>query len=160
MMKSIPSSPSNAWRPGRSGCRGVTLLELLVTVAIVAILGVIAIPSYVQYVTRANRSAAKSLLLQVADREERYFADHKSYATTLTPLGYSNPLYIDDTGASVASTSADRIYLLLLSGASATAFTIKAVPQLSQATRDTDCQTLTLNQAGVKDRTGTSDRCW
>jgi type IV pilus assembly protein PilE len=159
MMKSIPPSLNDARRPGRYGCRGVTLLELLVTVAIVAILGVIAIPSYVQYVTRANRSAAKSLLLQVADRQERYFADHKSYATNLTQLRYdANPFYIDNTGATVGSSSSDRIYVMALSGPSATSFTIKAVPQLTQAARDTECQTLTLNEAGVK--TAGGDRCW
>jgi type IV pilus assembly protein PilE len=144
-----------------TGARGVTLLELLVAVAIVAILGTIAVPSYVKYITRANRSAAKSLLVQVADRQEQYFADHKGYATALTALGYSaNPFMINDRGDVVASSSSDRIYEISLVGPTASSFTIKATPQLRQATRDTECQALTLTQAGLKDQTGTGDRCW
>jgi type IV pilus assembly protein PilE len=144
-----------------SGARGVTLLELLVAVAIVAILGTIAVPSYVKYITRANRSAAKSLLLQVADRQEQYFADHKAYATTLTALGYSaNPFMINDRGDVVAATSGDRVYQISLVSPSASSFKIKADPQLVQATRDTECASLTLDRAGLKSQTGSGDRCW
>jgi len=45
----------------------------------------------------------------------------------------------------------------------ATGYTINAAPQGAQATRDTECATLTLTSAGVKGisgGTGTVDQCW
>lgn len=140
---------------------GVTLLELLVTVAIVAILASVAYPSYQEYVTRTKRSAGKSVLLQVADRQVQYFADNKGYATDLTDLGYaSNGFMIDDNGALVAEGDSDRLYSITLSDTSATTFTVNAAPQLSQAERDTRCKTLTLDHRGLQGQTGSGDNCW
>lgn len=140
---------------------GVTLIELLVVVAIVALLSTIAYPSYIQYVTRTNRSAAKSMLMQIADRQEQFFADNKRYANDLTDLGYgANGFPIDAQGRPLAGGDADRIYQIALSNLSATTFTVNAAPQLHQASRDTACQTLTLTQAGTKGQTGSGNNCW
>src|SRR3989442_9964736 len=68
---------------------GFTLIELMVTVAIVAILAAIAYPSYTQYIVRANRSAAQSFILSLANKQEQYILDLRQYATTLAPLGYA-----------------------------------------------------------------------
>ena len=140
---------------------GVTLLELLVTVAIVGILGAIAYPSYTNYVMRTNRVVGKSLLLQVADRQEQFFADNKRYTTDLTQLGYNaNGFMVDDQSAYVADGDANRLYRISLTNATATTFTANAAPQLNQATRDTNCQTLTLTHRGLKGQTGPSTDCW
>jgi type IV pilus assembly protein PilE len=140
---------------------GVTLLELLVTVAIIGILGAIAYPSYTNYVMRTNRVVGKSLLLQVADRQEQFFADNKRYTTDLTQLGYNaNGFMVDDQGAYVADADANRLYRISLTNATATTFTANAAPQLNQATRDTNCQTLTLTHRGLKGQTGASTDCW
>ncbi|MBN1239360.1 MAG: prepilin-type N-terminal cleavage/methylation domain-containing protein [Gammaproteobacteria bacterium] len=138
---------------------GVSLLELLVAVAIVGILGSIAYPSYVRYVVRANRAVAKTVLVQVADRQEQYFADNKRYANDLTQLGYqSNGFMVDDGGATVAAGDPNRIYQITLSNLSAVTFTASAAPQQAQASRDTECQTLTLTHTGA--RGGASANCW
>jgi type IV pilus assembly protein PilE len=73
--------------------RGFTLLEILTVVAIVGILAAIALPSYNSYVIRANRSQAKQALQDIANREEQYRLDARSYTTTLGSggLGYTTP---------------------------------------------------------------------
>jgi type IV pilus assembly protein PilE len=143
------------------GMSGVTLMELLVTVTIVGILGAIAYPSYTQYITRTKRAVGKSMLLQVADRQEQFFADNKRYATNLTQIGYAaNGFMIDDQGAYVVDGDANRLYQVSLTNATVTTFTANAAPQLRQATQDTDCQTLTLTHRGLKGQTGPSTNCW
>jgi type IV pilus assembly protein PilE len=66
-------------------CRrnGFTLLELLITLAIVAVLAAIALPAYSQYVIRANRAQAKQFLQDIANREEQYLLDQRSYTATI-----------------------------------------------------------------------------
>ncbi|MDE2004890.1 MAG: prepilin-type N-terminal cleavage/methylation domain-containing protein, partial [Betaproteobacteria bacterium] len=71
--------------------RGFTLLELVTVVAIVGILAAIALPSYNSYIIRANRSQAKQALQDIANREEQYRLDVRSYTTTVGSggLGYT-----------------------------------------------------------------------
>jgi type IV pilus assembly protein PilE len=59
---------------------GFTLIELMITVAVVAILAMIALPSYQQYIIRANRSAAQSVMLDIANREHQFFIANRTYA--------------------------------------------------------------------------------
>lgn len=141
--------------------RGVTLMELLVVVTIVALLGAIGYPSYMDYVTRANRSQAKSLLLQIADRQEQFFGDNKRYAPDLTSLGFSVDAFsIDAQGAELGGASPDAIYAISIGNLSATTFTVSAAPQFRQAAHDTACGTLTLTQSGQKGQSGAGDGCW
>ena len=74
--------------------RGFTLVELMIAVAVIAILTAIALPSYQSYVKRANRSSAQSLMLDLANREQQYLLDNRSFlgggasaVTTLIPSG-------------------------------------------------------------------------
>lgn len=67
--------------------RGFTLVELLITVAAIAILATIAYPTYVGYKVRANRAAAQSFLIDLANRERLHFLDARGYANSLTKLG-------------------------------------------------------------------------
>ena len=140
---------------------GITLLELLVAVAIVGVLGSIAYPSYLDYVTRTHRSTAKSMLLQVADRQEQFFGDNKQYAADLTLLGYGeNGFMIDKQGAQVPAGDALRTYAVFLTDVTATTFTVNAAPEMHQAARDLDCQTLALTHAGQRGQTGIGPNCW
>src|SRR5260370_30374833 len=72
---------------------GFTLIELMITVTVVAILAAIAIPSYRQYIIRGNRSAAESVMMDLANREQQFLLATLSYAdtTALTANGYSLP---------------------------------------------------------------------
>ena len=74
--------------------RGFTLVELMIAVAVIGILVAIAYPSYREYLKRSNRSAAQSLMLDLANREQQYLLDNRAFlgggasaVTTLLPVG-------------------------------------------------------------------------
>jgi type IV pilus assembly protein PilE len=73
--------------------RGVTLIELMVVVVIISILMAVAVPSYKSYVLRSHRVEAKTALLDLAGREERYMSTSQTgafYTNLNTNLGYPN----------------------------------------------------------------------
>jgi type IV pilus assembly protein PilE len=59
---------------------GFTLIELMVVLAIIAILTAIGYPSYQSYIQRGVRSQGQQFLMDLAQREEQYFLDNRSYA--------------------------------------------------------------------------------
>ena len=69
---------------------GFTLIEVMITVVIIAILGAIAIPSYRQQVIRGNRSAAESVMMDMANREQQFLIANRVYAdkAALVASGY------------------------------------------------------------------------
>ncbi|AGG87898.1 type IV pilin protein [Rhodanobacter denitrificans] len=134
--------------------RGFTLIELMITVAVIAILAAIAVPSYFQYTLRSNRSAAESVMQEIASAQERYMVDARQFAGSLTTLGYSVPNTVDpnykiDIVASAASAS----------GGTGPDYTITATPKNSQV-RDTGCATLTLKGDGSKLASTGATNCW
>lgn len=141
----------------RAPASGMTLIEILIVVTILGIIAVIAVPSYDIYVRRANRTVAKAVLSEVASRQESWLADRKTYAPSLSALGYpADTFYVGKAGTpSAAATGA--IYGVTLTAAAATSFTVQATA-LGQQTKDTGCAVLALNQAGQ--RTPASGDCW
>jgi type IV pilus assembly protein PilE len=141
--------------------KGVTLLELMVVVVIIGIIASIAYPSYTQFIVKSKRTAGSAVLLQVADRQQQFFMDNKQYATKFSSLGYgSDEIMINDDGTIVSAGDSHRTYKIALSGATATSYTVEAIPQLVQASKDTDCGTMTLTSAGAKGQSGSGDNCW
>src|SRR5215813_10091012 len=68
---------------------GFTLIELMVVVVIATILLSIAVPSYMSQVRQSRRTEAKTAVLDLAGREERFFATNGvNYSQTNTDLGY------------------------------------------------------------------------
>ena len=130
---------------------GVTLIELLLVMVIIAVLGGIAVPAYKNYVVKANRGAAKACMAEYAQFMERYYstAGNMSYAGAAPGnLGCATESKLDQNYSFSVSVNVNtpRIY------------SVTATPLNAQATRDTACATLTLDQAGV--RTPTTAGCW
>jgi type IV pilus assembly protein PilE len=132
--------------------RGFTLIELVVTMAIVALLAAIAYPSYINYVRRGNRTDATRNMVQMAQALERCYSQAFTYAgCTAVPAGTSN--------------STQGYYTITVAIASASQYTLTAVPNGTPQSGDAPCQTFTLSSAGVQgaldgggaDNTG---KCW
>ena len=141
--------------------RGMTLIELMVVVAIVAIVFALAFPSYERYVVRTKRTVAQNALLQVADRQQQFFMDNKQFAANLTNLGFNaNPFVVDDQGSATVATDDDAVYSLTLSNVTQTTWTATAAPLQGQLSRDTDCGSLSITQAGTKASSGGGANCW
>jgi len=148
--------------------RGFTLVELMITVVIVAILATVALPSYLTYSTRSNRTAAKTLLSQIAQQQENWFGDRKRYASSLSLLGYpANYLYITSNSDPQAASTSSSIYRISLAGAGTGdythcvvdsssaastqyAYALVAQPQNSQLANDTVCGTICLYSTGQR----------
>jgi type IV pilus assembly protein PilE len=136
----------------RRHARGITLLELMIVVAIVGILSAIAYPNYRQHVLRGNRTEAKAAMMQAAQALEKCF----------TRFGaYNNASCVEHTRVNAGRLTETGKYLLSFQApATATTFTLQAVPQSGQVA-DTACGTLTIDQANTRSATGSNPtRCW
>lgn len=142
--------------------RGFTLLELLITITIIGLLAAIALPSYGDYVLRSNRTVARTAMMRIVGQQEGYYSDRKQYAATLPTLSTdyaSATMYLKRDGAFQGASSTDAIYAVTLTDASATAYSVRAVPVNAQA-RDSRCGTLTYSSTGTKTASGSATDCW
>tara|TARA_B110000467_G_C18234287_1_gene430591 strand:- start:135 stop:644 length:510 start_codon:yes stop_codon:yes gene_type:complete len=132
---------------------GFTLIEVMIVVAIVGILAAIAYPSYVDYVTRANRAEASRELIRIANLQEQFFVDTRTYTDTLSQLGL---------GLGVNFTTETNNYIITsVINAAGTTFTLTAVTNGIQATRDDDCTTMSITNTGNKQSSATPQTlCW
>jgi type IV pilus assembly protein PilE len=122
--------------------RGYTLIEIMIVVAVIAILASVALPAYNNTLVRSNRAAAQSYLLDLANREELYLLDARTYTTSVStllsvPAGVS-PYYTVTISVPSETTIAN-------------AYKITAAPITTSMQRNDG--TLTIDQDGVKSGT-------
>jgi type IV pilus assembly protein PilE len=117
---------------------GFSLVELMVAVAVIGILASIAFPNYMEYVKKGRRSAAQSHLMDVAQRQQQYLLDTRSYAQSLTALDVTTP----------SDVSSYYTITIAVGDGSPPSFTATATP-VSGSAQASD-PTLTLSNTGAK----------
>ena len=140
---------------------GMTLLELMAVVMVIGILGVIAIPSYRQYVARAQRTEAKSALLQLATNQERYYLNNRTYGT-VAQLQTANLL-----GGTAGNAFSERgTYRITVTSPDVNGYTATATPVSGGAFDMTGdaCKTFSITAQGARSATAVTGfdaaTCW
>lgn len=132
---------------GRLRMKGFSLVEIMVVVAIIGILAAIALPAQKMYMVRANKAGAKAVLEEIAQRQEQFLAQNRSYANTFSSLGMATPTdianYYDFSIDLTVATTATNAAL-----AGMPTFTASAVPKTG--TIQAGEATLTINQFGLR----------
>ncbi len=138
---------------GRAG--GFTLVELMVVVTIATILTVIALPAYTSQMRKSRRTEAKTALLDLAGREERYMATNGAYTADGTQLGYPSVNWPQLTGSKyynitvpAANVTAATAGTALTAGASATFLITATIATGTPQAKDTQCSAFTIDNAG------------
>ena len=163
---------------------GFSLIELMVAVAIVAIIAAIAIPTYQTQIRESRRVDAKTAVLDLAAREEKYLSLNNAYTGSPANLGYVAASNTSATWPQPTGSGYYQLYVCPLTAtggqvlvttctatgnASGTAYVIAAVPlaNTSQA-KDSQCQYFAVDNTGTQfssatqSATGTStvSTCW
>ncbi len=133
---------------------GFTLIEVLVVSILVAVIAAIALPAYQQQVREGRRAEARRMLLDVMNREHRFFADNSFYTTSITaslnfnPAESENGHYNLSALGNQTTPAGDPMQVILT-----------ATAQGGQAA-DTGCATLSVSTTGARGATGGGSKCW
>ena len=124
--------------------RGFTLIELMIVLVIVAIIVAIAWPSYQNQLRKGRRADAQTFMLDLANKEQQFLLDARSYATGGSALASLN--------TTVPPTVAQYYAVTIDPGPTVPSFIITARALGVQAP-DGD---LTLDNTGLKKRNNVS----
>ena len=122
--------------------KGFTIVELMIAISIVAILVSLSYPSYINFVRKAERSDAQMVLLDWANRQQAWRADHPDYKTGVNPV--NTELYA---------------YTMVSSSTSCTLTATALSKQKNDTEAGVSCGTLTLDQTGLLGPKG-HEQCW
>lgn len=136
---------------------GFTLVEVVIVIVIVGILMAIALPGYQDSMRKGRRADAKAVLMDAANRQERFMLDRSRYTENMVELGF---------GAEPAQ-SGEGHYLVDVEAPDpncplATCYILTATPVVGGAQADdTDCTSFSVKSTGARSATGAAaSQCW
>jgi type IV pilus assembly protein PilE len=164
---------------------GFTLVELLVVILVAAILVSIAVPSYQNQVRKSRRTDAKTAVLDLAAREEKYLSLNNTYTPVSGALGYASSTTTSYISGLTVGSGYYQIYVCVAAGSGTTApstpciaasgsatgttYVVAAIPVAgtSQAA-DSLCQYFAVDNTGTQfatssnsgSGTDTTSTCW
>ena len=145
---------------------GFTLIELMVVVAIATILFAIAVPSYMTYIRHSRRTEAKTAILDLAGREERFLSTNPAAYTAVpgslgyTAFGAANPV---GNGYYFLTVCAPAAAACAPNPPAAPSYSIMATPAAGQSqVNDAQCTSFSVDSTGQQFSTGTGTvaYCW
>jgi type IV pilus assembly protein PilE len=116
----------------------------MITVAIIGILLAIGVPIYKDYLIRANRAAAKTVLLEVVSRQEQYAMTNRAFAADTAALGMTLPSEVSEN----YDVTIDNSLVWSSGSVTMSGFVATATPKAG-STQAAD-GTLSINQFGLK----------
>lgn len=147
--------------------KGFTLLELMIVVAIIGILAAIAVPNYNRYIIKSRRAAAESFVMTLSNLEAQLLLDLRRYVSVANNAAFPNVPTDANPGLNVTVPGDVSSYYNVSIAATnpanaAPTFVVTATPVGGQATADTQCGSISIDQAGTKAITGTGtvSSCW
>jgi type IV pilus assembly protein PilE len=144
---------------------GFSLIELMVTIAVAATLAAIVIPTYQSQIRKSRRTEARTAVMDLANREERYYSVNNDYTDSGVRLGYAQPGGADaqildqSVGAGYYTVTVTKFNAApLATPPTPPTFTITATAVGTQA-KDTACLKFTVDDKGTQTSTPAAD-CW
>jgi type IV pilus assembly protein PilE len=133
--------------------KGFTLIELLIAIAVVAILAAVAYPTYTEHTKKTRRSEIAGVLVEEAQRLERFFSRAGQYSNTAGPPVREHEVAV---GNAFYAISAER---------SEQAFVLTAMPVSGTLMSGDKCGGFVLENTGKHDNEGMSgdasvQTCW
>jgi type IV pilus assembly protein PilE len=144
-MKAIPSFQA-------AGSAGFTLIELMIVIVVATILMTIAVPAYTGQIRKSRRTEARTALLDLAARQERFSSTNSAYTKVPANLGYAGTFPMP-VGSSY--------YQIDVTNLTPSTFTATATPINAQV-GDTQCGAFTIDNTGLQTVSGTATAttCW
>jgi len=133
--------------------KGFTLIELLITIVLVAILAAIAYPTYTEHTKKTRRSEIAGVLVEEAQKLERFFSRAGQYSNTSGP-----PIREHEVAAGNA-------YYAISAERSEQTFILTAMPIAGTLMSGDRCGGFVLENTGRHDNVGMSgdasvQTCW
>lgn len=119
--------------------RGFTLIELMIAIAVIALLTAIAYPSYLSYLRKGHRAAAQTFMMDIANRQQQYLLDTRTYTTD-----YSGVLKLSPS----TDLAGRYTFTVAVSAGPPPSYTVTATP-IAGSSQDGD-GALTLDSSGNK----------
>ncbi len=92
---------------------GFTLIELLIAVAIVSILATVAYPQYSEYMKKARRSEIAAVLVEEAQKLERFYSRAGQYSNTVGSPALEHTVSSGNAYYSISAERSDQTFMLL-----------------------------------------------
>lgn len=144
--------------------RGFTLIETMIVMTIIALLAALAYPGYQGFVVKARRAEAQAVLLELMQRQERYYTQHNRYlAFSADDSGPDQQRFKWWSGSSAPSSAYELRGKPCAGQTLSRCIVIEAIPgtdRVDATFRDGECQTLALNSAGEHTASGSAAGCW
>jgi len=154
--------------PPAARASGFTLIEIMIVVLIASMLLALAASMYQTSVQHGRRVDAKSAVIDLAGREERYYAATNAYTTDPSQLGYVAAGTVGATFPQVVGSGYYQVSVGPGAATIATSYVASAVPTAgSSQLKDLQCQYFSVDNTGKQfsSATGaggadTSSTCW